>query len=65
MVYDSDEEHTKRKRQRLSNPRRNASAAVSSYRLHVQQYVQEEANPAAVYVDEEDMTDFDQVAAGV
>ena len=69
VVYDSDEEHTKKKRQRLALSKNNPSAAVDSYRQHVQsatvgsyrQHIQE-ANPASVAV-ELDETEINEIAS--
>jgi hypothetical protein len=56
-VYDSDEEHSKKKRQRLrGQSKQNTSAEVNSYLQHLQQ-----VNPASVNIDEqEDMTEINE-----
>ena len=52
-TYDSDEEHTKKKRARLGLTRKNCSASIGSFRQHVNEVL-----PASVDVDMTEINNF-------
>ena len=63
-TYDSDEEHTKKKRARLGISRKDCSAAIDSFRQHVNEGFQASAEVPA-FGEDTDMTDINNFVADV